>query len=221
MTLGDLISRVRLAAQDLKDPPMWSDEAIKIWLNDAQTEAAIRARLLHEATDPTLCEVTIIADTAAYTLHAAMYELTHVVFRTVAGCNVQLKLVSQEWLDGFMPDWRERRGTPAFLMQDEQMLRVSPVPDGDGKLLLEGYRVPMDLMVDVDDTPEIGGLHQVHLVQFALYRGFSMPDMETFDPSRGQLAEDEFTRYFGSRPDADLRRLTREDTPHHVEAIWP
>lgn len=221
MRLAELITRVRVAAQDLADPPMWSDDAITAWLNDAQAEAAIRARLLHEVADPALCDVGISAGTAAYTLHPAMYELTYHAFVPAAGGRVPLTLVSQEWLDKFMPDWRERRGTPAFLLQDEQALRVAPTPDADGTLVLEGYRVPLDLMADDDDTPEIAAVHHVHLVQWALYRGFSMPDMETFDPSRGQLAEAEFTRYFGSRPDADLRRLTREDVPHHIKACWP
>ncbi|RPP87255.1 hypothetical protein IPC1125_34030, partial [Pseudomonas aeruginosa] len=60
-----------------------------------------------------------------------------------------------------------------------------------------------------------------HLVQWALHRGFSIPDMESFDPNRAALAEAAFTAYFGERPDSDLRRITREDVPHHVEAFWP
>ena len=33
-------------------------------------------------------------------------------------------------------------------------------------------------------------------------------------------AEERFTRYFGEQTDSDLRRITREDTPHTVKAFW-
>ena len=97
-------------------------------------------------------------------------------------------------------------------------------PDRAGILRLEGYRTPLaDMTLTDKDTvqPEIHPEHHRHLVQWALHRGFSIPDMESFDPSRAALAEDAFTAYFGQRPDSDLRRITREDVPHHVEAFWP
>lgn len=72
-------------------------------------------------------------------------------------------------------------------------------------------------MAGIDDVPEIAAIHHEYLVQWALYRAFSVPDTETFDPNRAAIAEREFTQYFGLRPDSDLRRITREDTPHEVE----
>ena len=224
MTLAELIRRVRVAADDLRQPFLWADADIADRLNDAETEAAIRKRLLHEATDPEMCQIVVSAGIATYRLHAAMYELTYQAFRTNGETLRQpLALVSKEWLDGYMPDWRERTGTPEFVMQDGQSLRLAPMPDVPGHVLLEGYRVPLSPMrVDHagEDAPEIPSPHHLHLIPWALYRGYSVPDTETFDPRRAQFAEDEFTRYFGPRPDADLRRETREDIPHRVEAFW-
>ena len=48
-----------------------------------------------------------------------------------------------------------------------------------------------------------------------------MVDAETFDAQRSERAENEFTRYFGTLPDSDLRRVTRIDVPHHNAAILP
>ena len=87
-------------------------------------------------------------------------------------------------------------------------------------LQMEVYRLPMLSLAD-SDTPEIHEAHHEHLVQWALHRAFSIPDTEAFDPARAASAEATFTRYFGLLPDSDLRRRTREDVPHHNEAILP
>ena len=82
-------------------------------------------------------------------------------------------------------------------------------------------RLPEGAVVDADTAaPEISELHHEHLVNWALHKAFSIPDAEGFDPQRAQDAERDFTEYFGIRPDSDLRRITREDVPHTVEAFW-
>ena len=71
------------------------------------------------------------------------------------------------------------------------------------------------------DVPEINQIHHVHLIQWALHKAYSVPDSEFFDPNRSALAEQEFTDYFGPRPDSDVRRITREDVPHVVQPFMP
>ena len=88
-------------------------------------------------------------------------------------------------------------------------------------LQLEGYRVPLSAMQNDTDKPEINQIHHVHLIQWALHKAFSVPDSEFFDPNRSALAEQQFTDYFGPRPDSDLRRITREDIPHNVIPFMP
>ena len=69
-----------------------------------------------------------------------------------------------------------------------------------------------------DDEPRIPLAHHIHLVQWALHVGYSLPDAETFNPGKSQAAEAEFARYFGARPDADLRADTRNDETHRIVA---
>ena len=57
--------------------------------------------------------------------------------------------------------------------------------------------------------------HHEHLIDWALHRAFSVPDAETFDQHRADLAERAFTEYFGLLPDSDMRRITRHDVVHH------
>lgn len=219
MTLADLIRRVRVAADDLRVPYLWRTENITDWLNDGEAEAAIRARLLRAtpSTASSLCEVAFSANVAEREMDPALFEISHQTWRPLNGARSSpLCLVSREWIDGHRPDWRDLDpDDPQFLVRDANLLRLVPAPGVGGALLLEGYRLPLRQMVNDDDTPEIGGVHHIHLVQWALYKGYSIPDTETYDPNRAARAESEFSRYFGPRPDADLRHAGRADEPHH------
>lgn len=222
MTLEQLIARFRTEAHDKVEPYFCSDADVTAWLNDAVNEACIRARLIHESSPITnLTEITVTAAEATYDLHDSLYELDHIAFKMEGDtCRRQLYLISREELDVLMPDWRDRAGIPEYAIQTDRRLRLVPSPAEDGLLLLEGYRLPLAAMVDGDDEPDIHQEHHRHLVHWALHKAFSVPDSEFFDRDRSAKAEAEFTSYFGLRPDADLRRKTREDVPHHVQAFW-
>ena len=209
--------RVRLLAQDTATPYLWQDEDIDDWLNEAQQEAAIRARLLRATpqSHPALCEFSLTAGESAVTVPDALYEISHQEW--AAGSERRpLKLVSREWMDTTMPGWRAMPAAdPDYLVQDRQQLEVVPPPIADGSVRIEGYRLPEPMQAD-NDEPRIPLAHHIHLVQWALHVGYLMPDADMFNPGKSQAAEAEFTRYFGARPDADLRADTRNDETHRI-----
>lgn len=222
MTLADLMGRHRALSGDSVAPFFVDDDLLTGFLNEAVEEAAIRGRLIHESTDPDMCEVAVLADQASYPLHASLYEIDHAAFRVDAlSPRVTLYQASQEWLDANVRDWRGATGAPQYLIQGDASVRLVPRPDADGTLLLEGYRIPKAPMEDPADVPEISAIHHKHLVEWSLFSHFSIQDSELYDPARAAIAEAAFTRYFGPRPDADLRRITREDVPHVTEAFMP
>lgn len=222
MTLSELIARYRLLAHDKVEPYFVDDSEVTAFLNEAVTEAAIRGRLIFESSNPDICRVEVQKGEALYQLHPAIYELSSAIFHPADGSRpVRLSLTSVGHLDASMPtDRRERTGTPCHMAQHDKYFRLAPVPEMNGLITLEGYRVPEHAMEDQDDTPEIGDIHHLHLIQWVLHKAFSIPDAEFFDPQRSESALQAFTDYFGLRPDSDLRRITREDVPHHVEAFW-
>ena len=224
MTLADLIATYRTDANDKVQPYFASDEEVTGWLNEAVVEAAIRGRLIHESDDASICRIAVSAGNATYKLHASLYEITHIAYREAGGTSrCELRLVSTEYLDSCARNWRDSEGAPKFAVQGDIRLRLVPRPVSDGELLIEGYRTPKRPL-ELDDKeaePEILALHHRHLVDWALYRGFSVPDTESFDPERAEKSLYAFERYFGLRPDSDLRRQTREDVPHTVQPSWP
>jgi len=223
MTLEQLIAQFRIDAQDRAEPYFWPDVVVTDWLNEAQAEAAIRARLIHESANTDVCQIAVVAGMSVYPLHAALYELTYQAFIGEDGKRYPLRQVSIEWLDDNVPRWRngEGPGIPRWLVQTDNSLRVAPTPKLAGSIVLEGYRLPLAELSASTDVPEINAAHHRHLVDWALHRAFSIPDSESFDAQRAGQAEAAFSVYFGLAPDADLRRSTRADNPQVCEACWP
>lgn len=221
MTLGDLIAKFRIDADDASLPPKWSDAALSGWFAEAEAEAAIRGRLLHESVSQAVCEIAVTAGVSTYPLHAALHEIDYIAFKpTGESSRAPLRLISREELDRILPAWREDAGVVEFAIQSDTSLRIAPMPETGGTIYLEGYRTPLVQMADAADEPEIHQSHHAKLIHWVLHRAFSVPDSEMIDQNRAAIAEAEFTRYFGMRPDADMRRSSTHDTPPHNQAHW-
>lgn len=221
MTLEDLIAQFRVDADDtVPNPYLWTDAWVTGWLNEAQAEAAIRGRLLYESINPVVCAIPVLAGTAVYLLHKSLYEINHLRFApTGATRSERIGLISRGELDRLRPDWRDQTDNRIeFAIQDDTRLQLVSTPAQTGTLYVEGWRLPLAALTDDADKPEINEAHHRHLVQWALHRAFSKPDGETVDPERAKRAEFEFTRYFGQRPDAGLRREAQADRPQHNQA---
>lgn len=223
MQLKELIRRFRVQANDKVEPYFNEDEDVIAWLNDAVKEACIRGRLLCESQNSDVCKIKVNAGRSNYDLHNSLYELTRIWFEPADGKTGSfISITSAENLDRtYYRDWKSMSEFPRFLIQDDTTIRLVPCPNIGGELQLEGYRVPLSAMQNDTDVPEINSIHHVHLIQWVLHRAFSVPDSEFFDPNRSAIAEQEFTDYFGIRPDSDLRRITREDVPHVVQPFMP
>lgn len=222
MNLEQLTAQFRIDADDVvPNPYLWADEWIATWLTEAQAEAAIRKRLLYEASNPAVCQIAVAANAATHDLHKSLFELVHLRFQaTGATTSSVVTIKSREELDRIRPGWRDETGTPRHAIQDDTRITLVPRPELAGTLHVEGYRVPLKALENDTDKPELNEAHHRHLVHWALHRAFSKPDSETIDPTRAATAEAAFTRYFGPSPDADLRRSTRHDEVQTNKAFW-
>jgi len=221
MNLEQLTAQFRVDADDLTEPHFWDAEWIATWLTEAQAEAAIRKRLLYEASNPAVCQIAVAANAATHDLHKSLFELVHLRFQaTGATTSSVLTIKAREELDRIRPGWRDETGTPRHAVQDDTRITLVPRPELAGTLHVEGYRVPLKALENDTDKPELHEAHHRQLVHWALHRAFSKPDSETIDPQRAATAEAAFTRYFGPSPDADLRRSTRHDEVQTNKAFW-
>jgi len=221
VTLEELIRRFRTLAVDNVQPYLFADEDVTDWLNDGQRQACIRGRLLREDDNQAVCEIALTPGQRTYPLHKAVYEIINARIVPVSGRSRPVFLASREWLDENMPGWRDDHGPAEFAIQDDTSIRVVGAVTAGDKLAIECYRTPLKMLANDTDKPEIHEAHHEYLIQWALHKAFSVVDADTFDPQRSDRSEAAFTNYFGRMPDSDLRRMTREDVPHHNAPILP
>ena len=179
-------------AHDKAERKFWSLDVVASHLSEAQQEAAIRGRLLYF--DDEFGEVATTAGTASYRLDQRIFEIVHASWAPAGTTRFdRLYIASVEEMDSRCSDWRsERSHRPEYLIHMDTQVRLPGVQTRDGTLKLEGYRTPLVEMALADadtDEPEINREHHRHLTQWALHRGFAVPDMESFDPSRSDRAE--------------------------------
>lgn len=212
MNLEQLTERFRVDADDLIAPYLWEPEWVTTWFAEAEAEAAVRARLLLDDYTPAVTQIAVTAGVYSYALDSRVYEIARLGFTPATGRATEPYLTSREKLDRDRPGWRALPpGDPCYAIQTDTRLRLVPIPAQAGVLRLEAYRLPLKALAKDGDKPEIHEAHHIHLVQWVLYRAFSKPDADARDPGRAATALDNFERYFGPRPDADLRRSTRQD----------
>jgi hypothetical protein len=220
MTLEQLIAQFRVDSEDKLEPYLFADESVIQWLNEAQEEACVRALLLKDWATPAVCSIAVLADVSAYQLHESVINITRAEFTATGETDGTLLWQADEYeLDRMEPGWRKLSATPTAFIHHDTALRIGCQPPA-GTLALEVNRLPLWPMENDSDTPEIAAIHHRHLVLWALHRAFSIPDSETVDANRAALAELQFTRAFGHRPDANTRRGHESSRPHHNSSCW-
>lgn len=221
MTLVDLIAQFRSDSDDRVAPYLSSDDDVTLWLNEAEEEAALRANLIHDATTAAVCSIAVTAGVNVYPLHEAVFDITNAYFTPAGSTNViTLGLTDRIEQDRVRPGWRRLTEEPRQAIQNDTNIELACLPSTAGTLALECYRAPLDKMANDADSPEIGRAHHRHLVLWALHRHYSRPDADIFNPQGASKAETEFTRVFGLRPDADLRRSFQANRPMFNKSVW-
>ncbi|MEZ2293940.1 DUF6682 family protein [Variovorax sp. RCC_210] len=228
MTLDDLIASFRSDADDAPssigggdDDLLWKDAEVARFLGEAEEEAAIRKRLLFDDYTLSIVQIAVVANRSSYPLDSRMFEVTKARLLSVAdsACIQELHITTRDELDEVCPRWRDERGRPRYLVQDDTRVVLPGIVDGSYMLRLEGYRTPLSPITsdsDGETIPEIGAIHHRFLVHWALHRAYSKPDTEMFNPQKAAVALAAFEQYFGLRPDADLRKDQRANQPHVI-----
>ncbi|MBR7002841.1 MAG: hypothetical protein IKI11_09305 [Neisseriaceae bacterium] len=220
MTLKEMIQRCRIESNDTAEPYFVSDDAYKIWLNDALVEACIRGRLLYEKDDYAKCFMFFAAGEKAVDLSHDWVEIEEVGIVVSHNHFLRLPLLSPDAVIAqYGEDYQSHDNLPVCAIMEDTKLRLFPTQSQDLTIKVQGYRLAEPLEND-DDEPEIHATHHRHLCDYALMKAFSVPDAELFDPNRAALAQKAFDDYFGLPKDSDFRRITREDRPHTVKAFW-
>lgn len=218
MNLQALISTFRQLAGDRAFPPLFSDAQVTEWLNDAEREAAERARLLHERVLTGIVRVPLLVGQREYQLHPLFIDTDGDVMyiqrpndtgrsRPVhrqTQADIEWTIANRSnltgWADGFFIYGDGQGSTARRLVLDR-----SPAEAG-GFFWLSGYRYPLEEMVDPSDEPEIHPRHHPYLIDWAQFRAFSTRDLEGAADTRSEKHKTAFAEHFGQKTDANVQR---------------
>jgi hypothetical protein len=228
VNLRELIDTFRSRVNDSADPPLWSDQQITGYFNEAQVEACVRARLIFDA-DSAFLSIPLVAGKGEYTIDPSILQngIVDIYVDSYAGTTApgfMLRGTNQSALD--RDRWfhyRSQTGRPCYFMQDGHTLRLAPIPADTGTLRLAVYRAPTcnETLESDADEPVISNQLHLRLLDWALYLGYSDNDPEKLDLSKATLAESRFDSSFGKRVDANTERK-RSERRSGVSAVnWP
>lgn len=217
MTLEQLRDLLRYRLNDEGLPQLWSDTELTAYINEAEREAALRARLLYDETSG-VTEIPLVVGQGTYQLSELVIAVDYVL---LASTKRRLRRTTQIELDDQEPGWRQRRGTPSQFFEENTYLGLDRLPTVTDTLNLGVHRYPMEAMAQGHDEPEIAAHLHLQMLEWAVYLAYrkrNSSDEEEVD--RGLLAEKEFIRYFGERPDANVLRQRRIKRVPRVKARW-
>ena len=225
MDLSELTTQYRSDADDKLAPYLSSSSDVAAWLNEAEEEAAVRARLLHESSNALVCQIAVTTDhvtagTRVFTLHESVFHITRATFiPTGSTTEYEMEITDRVEQDRAHPGWRSLSGIPAQVFQNDTTIELGCKPSTDGVIYIECYRLPLVKIEDsTTETPEINKVHHRKLIWWVLYRVYSRPDSEIYDPDRAARELAAFTDHFGERPDAESRRDVEANRHHHNRA---
>lgn len=195
MTLAELRARFRREVFDTALPYLFSDEDVNIWINEAQDEACRRALLLVDSKS-SAARVSFAAGAIGFDLHPSVIFVRRAV---LASTNIPLTPIVSRTMDEQVPGWEgSMASTPRAFIPDWQTnyLRLWPPSVAANSAYMTVVRTPLDPMGDSDE-PEIRREYHAHLLDWAKFRAFSVPDSETYAPDKAAKHEAAFIKQFG------------------------
>jgi hypothetical protein len=146
MTLQQLFAQFRIEAFDNSYPPLFADAELTMWFNEAQIEAAIRARLLRETSNVLLTQFDIRQHIMTYPIDPRLFEIDYasLVFKGSDGMlPYMLAITTPQELDNVRPFWRTLSYRPTGIIHYDTLLGTDSLPDTEYTIHVEGYRLPM------------------------------------------------------------------------------
>lgn len=213
MEVSALLDEYRRRADDRVEPYFVDEPTAIAYLAEAEREAAMRANLLYDTQTPQVAVYEgVEAGQQILTLSPLVYRIDAASWQPAsAGRARTVQLQGIDWIRD-QCEWRTRVASyvEALAHLERSQAHLYPIPSGGGTLSLAVYRLPMFELEDLSDEPEIAEEHHLGLIDWAIYRTFSIKDMEVEDPQRAGNALAAFTERFGERNGARVMRKHRE-----------
>jgi hypothetical protein len=209
MNLTALLSAGRDDLDDTVAPYFHSDARLTRFLNEAQREAARRARLITDSSTAAVCQIPIVAGTALYALDPRVIYVKRAQLLSQSDKLIKVTVLQ---LDSGCAGWQTQEATPpTHWVPDFESgkIRLFPIPKANDTLYLTVIREPL---VDMSGSlaPEIAPRYHENLVHWMRYRAYMVRDAETYDPKKAAEALQLFEAEFGPATNAQNEVFNHE-----------
>lgn len=197
---------------DIAEPYLWSDEELLDYLDEAQEEAARRARLFLDATTTAIVTITLVAGTAVYALDPRVIRVERA---RVVGQEMPLRLLLTRDLDARLANWEASIDPVSAAVVDWQTdsLRFVGIPQAAGTVNLQVIRRPLEPLVNMDQELEIRQHHTRNLIHWIAHRAYQKRDAETYHHDKSEMHLGRFEAEFGpAQPAYDEAWIARNYT---------
>lgn len=200
---GAVIDMARVMLDDTTGRHRWPREFLLRALDEAQREAAFRARLLYDDETDEVCRIQLTPGIGEYAVDPRVFEIDEV--RRLSDGQA-LRRVTLDELARTSPRWRSHRAhLPRCVLIDRLTafrLRITIYPgqaesDEPDTLVLGAFRYPLETIEDESDELEIPPQSHERLANWLCYRAYLDRDPDRYDPVRAQTHLEDFTRAFG------------------------
>lgn len=172
MNLGELIQYTRdHVLRDAAIPPLWPDDLLTRYFNDAEDQFARRTHILSDD-ESDFAFITTEIGVAQYALDPRVVFVKDIV-HTETG--ISLRDASRKQLRGRIGDGRPTAYTLDAAMRS---VRLHPKPDAEYQLSMLVARKPLNKLASDGDTPEIPEEYHLTLCAWVAYQCLRHNDAE-------------------------------------------
>lgn len=196
MNLSELRDLFRYTTGDTAKPPLWKDEEIDEYANDAVDEACRRANLIVDSTSD-LAQVSLSAGDSYFDIDESIIYIRRAILASVG--RTLCPKVSRS-MDEEVPNWEAATASvPMVFVPDWNTGKVAlwPPSSSADTIRMTVIRTPKDEMVNDEDEPEIAKRFHRALLDWMLHLGYLKQDADTFDPKKAAQHEERFAGEFG------------------------
>lgn len=214
MNVEQILAAARSRFLDNEEPQQWAFDDMMSFLNQAEREAAERAKLIEDYSTVAVCNIAGLVSVAQYTLHAKIIEVISVRWNGRLLDGISRRELDRRYC---RQDWTTLTGQPThFIDPQEKYLTLHRTPTTAAAIKVGVYRYPLNDMTGYEDTPEIAEQYHFWLIDWMEFLAYSTDDTEIQDIPRATAAAGRFTARFGEKIDSNTRRTQRDRTRNHV-----
>ena len=197
MKLFDILTDYRRQTQDQVKPYRFPDDEVVAYFNEAQREAARRARLIVDSTTDGVAQVAVSAGVPLVDISAKIISIRRIRLQSRSA---RLTKRTVREMDELAPGWDTSTHTsqPSTVVVDYQSdaLFLYPTPAADDVLLMTVTREPLEIHSN-DDVPEIASRYHPALIEWAKFKAYSNEDTDLYDEKKASVALKRFEDEFG------------------------